>query len=156
MRNNVQKLITLALLTALALSLAACASKGGNVYSSSEERRVQTVQYGVVADVRTVQVDDEASGVGAVLGGVAGGVIGNLFGSGSGRTMATIGGAAAGAIGGYAGERALRRHEALEITVLLDDGRQIIVVQDADDYYNNGDRVRVVYGANGAARIQHQ
>ncbi len=146
----------LILTLALSILLPGCAQKGGETFRSSDQQKANTVHYGTVLSVRTVQIDTEATGIGAVLGGVAGGVLGSLFGSGSGKTAATVGGAAIGALGGYATERGISKHDALEIIVQLDNGSHIAVVQDADNYYAKGDKVMVITSPNGGARVQHQ
>lgn len=116
---------------------------------------MQRVQQGTVTDVTEVMVEDDPSLVGPALGGVAGGVIGSLFGAGTGRTLATIGGAALGAVAGAFTESGLRRYKALQITMRLDNGDSLVVVQGLDDTFVRGDRVRVLTTDNGNARVQH-
>lgn len=135
--------------------LTGCASQGGRTYSSGEVRSIQTVEFGVVSDIRVVEIEEDPSLLGPVIGGVAGGVIGSLFGRGSGRTLATLGGAAAGALAGAGVESQARRFSADEITVNLDSGKSVVVVQSQDDVFNVGDRVRIVYSGSNA-RVQHR
>ena len=91
--------------------------------------------------------------VGTVGGGVVGGVLGNMVGGGRGKTLATIAGAALGAAGGYAGEKALTKQNGLEITVELENGQQLSIVQAADQQFSPGERVRVLRGSDGSARV---
>ena len=91
--------------------------------------------------------------IGTVGGGVVGGVLGNMVGGGRGKTLATIAGAALGAAGGYAGEKALTKQNGLEITVELENGQQLSVVQAADQPFSPGERVRVLRGSDGSARV---
>ncbi|MFR5645440.1 MAG: glycine zipper 2TM domain-containing protein [Bilophila wadsworthia] len=83
----------------------------------------------------------------------SGGVLGNMVGGGRGKTLATIAGAALGAAGGYAGEKALTKQNGLEITVELENGQQLSIVQAADQQFSPGERVRVLRGSDGSARV---
>jgi outer membrane lipoprotein SlyB len=145
------RVITFLAATAL---LAGCASSNsGEVYSRDQARRTQTVQMGTVQFVKNIQIEGTKSGVGAVGGGVAGGVVGSTIGSGSGSILAAVGGAAIGAIGGAVAEEKLTKKNGLEITVKLDSGATIAVVQEADVMYSVGERVRVLTGSAGATRV---
>lgn len=135
--------------------LAGCASRGGETYSDSEVRSVQSVEYGVVTDVRVVQIEEDPSMLGPAIGGVAGGVLGSLIGHGAGRTLATLGGAAVGALAGAGVESQVRKYSADEITVDTEGGKTVVIVQSQDDYFAAGDRVRIVYSGQNA-RVQHR
>ncbi|MDR2892347.1 MAG: glycine zipper 2TM domain-containing protein [Deltaproteobacteria bacterium] len=135
--------------------LGGCASQGGQDYTRSQERGAMQIQRGVVTDVRVVQISEDSSLLGPTVGGVAGGFLGSLLGSGSGQVLGTIGGAAAGALGGAAAEKAVRDKNGYQITVRLDNGNEIAVVQDQDIPFQTGDRVRVLSGS-GATRVQHE
>lgn len=65
----------------------------------SVQPRVVTIQQ---QQCQNVQVREDNSGVGTVIGAVAGGIIGHQVGKGSGNTAATIGGAM---VGGAVGNR---------------------------------------------------
>ncbi|MDR2075820.1 MAG: glycine zipper 2TM domain-containing protein [Desulfovibrio sp.] len=153
-----QRFLAALLLTALtgALILSGCASRGGRTYKDSEVRSVQTIQLGTILSVNDVLVEEDPSFVGPAIGGVAGGVLGSLLGRGSGRTLTILGGAALGAVLGGAGESAMRRYHATELTVELDDGQTIVVVQGNDDIFVSGDKVRVLHTGEGTARVQHR
>lgn len=135
---------------------AGCASRGGRTYKDSEVRRAQQVRTGTVLDVTDVMVEEDPSLLGPSVGGVAGGVLGSLIGSGRGRTLAILGGAALGALGGAAVESGVRRYNAVQLTVSMDDNKESLsVVQGQGDVFIKGDRVRVVVGGDGSARVQH-
>ena len=139
---------------ALAMLSAGFTNYGGNTYSGSQERSAQTVQYGTVVSVQPVTLEEDRPAVlGTVGGGVVGGVLGNMVGGGRGKTLATIAGAALGAAGGYAGEKALTKQNGLEITVELENGQQLSIVQAADQQFSPGERVRVLRGSDGSARV---
>jgi outer membrane lipoprotein SlyB len=60
-------------------------------------------------------------------------------------------------IGGIIGshiEADANKGQGIEITVLLDGGQYIAVVQEADEVFNIGDRVRIVSG-QGTTRVTH-
>ena len=120
----------------------------------SQVRSAQTVQYGTVVSVQPVTLEEDRPAVlGTVGGGVVGGVLGNMVGGGRGKTLATIAGAALGAAGGYAGEKALTKQNGLEITVEMENGQQLSIVQAADQQFSPGERVRVLRGSDGSARV---
>ena len=101
-------------------------------------------------------VEEDPSFIGPAIGGVAGGVLGSLIGKGTGRTLTILGGAALGALLGGAGESAVRRYPATELTVELNNGQTIVIVQGNDDIFIKGDAVRVLHTGEGAARVQHR
>lgn len=145
---------TLTILALLCLAASGCASRGGSDYTNQQERRALNVQRGNVTDVRTVRTSNSSTGVGAVAGGVLGGVLGHYIGGGSARTLGSVGGALGGAAAGSGVEKAARDHDALELTIRLDNGREIVVVQDPDQTFTAGDRVRVLTSPDGTSRVQ--
>ena len=50
-------------------------------------------------------------------------------------------------------EEGLTRQQGLELTVELEDGEVIVVVQAADETFDPGDTVRVIRRGNGTARV---
>ena len=135
-----------------ALALAAVLLAGGcappqygDTYYRGEALRAQTVEMGVVDGVRAVQLQSRPTGVGTVGGAALGGIAGSTIG---GSSTANAAGAVAGAIlGGMIGtavERDVNRGQGLEVTVRLDSGRLIAVVQEAAEAFRPGDRVRVL------------
>jgi outer membrane lipoprotein SlyB len=153
-----QRFLSVFFLAALAagLILSGCASRGGKTFSDSEVRSVQTVQFGTILSVQDVMVEEDPSFIGPAIGGVAGGVLGSLIGKGTGRTLSILGGAALGALLGSAGESAARRYPATELTVELDSGQTIVIVQGNDEVFVSGDAVRVLHTGEGTARVQHR
>jgi outer membrane lipoprotein SlyB len=136
-----------------AVTLAGCASsKSGSVYSREDARREQTVRMGVVESVRSVSIEGTKSGIGAVAGGAAGGIGGSAIGSGRGSAVAAVAGAVAGGLLGAAAEEGLTRREGVEVTVRLDNGELRAIVQEADEPFKPGDRVRLL-SVNGQTRV---
>jgi outer membrane lipoprotein SlyB len=149
------RLSTLILITTLSLFVAACASSNsGSVYKRDDARKVQTVKTGVVESVRTVKLEGTKSPVGTVAGGAIGGIAGSSVGSGKGSAIAAVIGAVAGGLAGSAIEEGVTRKDALEITIKLDGGGLIAIVQEADEQFNPGDSVRIVEGG-GTTRVTH-
>jgi outer membrane lipoprotein SlyB len=91
-------------------------------------------------------------GVGSVIGAVAGGLLGNQIGEGAGKTAATIAGAAAGGAAGTAAESRINTETASRITVDLDGGGVVTVVQPYDERLREGMRATIV-GQGDAARV---
>jgi outer membrane lipoprotein SlyB len=145
--------ISVGIITILLVS--ACASGvGGGAYSREQTRIVQEVQMGVVEAIREVQIEGTKSGIGGVAGAAVGGVAGSEIGRGKGAVVGSILGAVAGGVTGAAAEEGVTRQKGLEITVKLDEGRTIAIVQAADEQFKVGDRVRVLSGG-GSTRVSH-
>jgi len=145
------------ILVALGLLLVGgCASsKSGNVYTRDQARSVQTVELGEVVSVREVLIEGTKSPAGVLAGGALGGVLGSMLGGGKGQVLGTVAGAIGGAAGGAAAEEGITRQKGLEITVKLDRGETLSIVQAADEAFSAGERVRVLRGSDGTARVSH-
>ncbi len=140
---------------ALAALLAGCASSNsGGVYSREQTRQVQTIKMGVIESVRTVKIEGTSSGIGAGTGAVVGGVAGSTMGGGKGKILTTVVGAVAGGLAGSAVEEKVAGKDGLELTVKLDNGTMLAIVQEADEQFHPGDRVRVLEGG-GVTRVSH-
>ena len=139
-----------------ALLLAACAHPmTGSDYFAYEAGREQSVRYGVVESVRDITIAARETGVGAASGTVIGSIAGSHAGHGHhGSLGGFIAGAILGGIIGQAVERSANERPGLELTVMLDSGRMIAVVQDAEERFRAGDRVRVLSG-RGLTRVTH-
>jgi len=145
------------LLAALAvLLLGGCAyNYGAARYNAQTAMGEQSVRYGVVDSVREVKLQMRQTGVGsasgAMVGSIAGSYAGNSYhGSGAGFVV----GALLGALIGNEIERSANEQPGFELTVLLDSGSMISVVQDAEEPFRAGDRVRVLSG-RGLTRVTH-
>jgi outer membrane lipoprotein SlyB len=147
------KSISLALLAAIVLT--GCqSSNSGSYYSRGESQREQTVREGVVDSVRSVMIEGTKTPVGTLAGGVIGGVAGSNVGGGSGRVVGGVLGAVAGGLIGSAAEEGITRKPGYEITVRLNNGELRSVVQEADEQFHPGDRVRLV-SQGGVTRVTH-
>ncbi|WP_334108497.1 glycine zipper 2TM domain-containing protein [Methylobacillus sp.] len=149
------RITTLIVTTGILLSLGGCmSSKSGDVYSRDEARKTQTVRMGVVESVRNVRLEGTKTPIGGGAGAVVGGIAGSSVGGGRGQAIATVLGALVGGLAGSAAEEGITRKDGLEITVKLDSGSMIAVVQEADTQFNPGDRVRLVE-SGGVTRVTH-
>lgn len=146
------RLFVLALLSAAFLG--GCASsRSGNVYTRDQARQEMSVRQGVVESVREVTLEGTQSGVGSLAGAAVGGLAGSSVGGGKGQIVGAILGAVAGGVAGKAIEEGVTGRQAMEITVRLDNGQTIAVVQEGDPAeFRNGDRVRVLSG-RGETRV---
>ena len=148
------KLRAMALAAVAVLVLGGCAQGlGGGTYSRTEARRAMTVQFGTVESVRAVQLEGTKTPVGSVAGAAIGGIAGNTVGGGRGQAIATVIGAVAGGLAGSAVEEGATRQPGVEVTVRLDNGQFLAVVQaDEGERFRLGERVRILRDA-GTTRV---
>lgn len=146
-----RKTSTLLFLSA-ALILGGCANTSGEVYSRDQAMRERTVQQGVVESVRDVTLEGTKSGVGTVAGGALGGLAGSNIGGGRGSIAGAIVGAVLGGVAGNTLEEKTTRETGQELTIRLDNGRTISVVQGGTERFEPGERVRVLSG-QGETRV---
>ncbi len=144
MNNFTTKLAILCML-ALACCVGCAAPQNGDNGAQAQqspqehEGNVMSVQRGVVQHVRDVKVS-AGKGSSTVYGSTASTFsrfISNLLSSGSSA-------------------KSVREVEAQEITILLDNGQEIMVVQEKDDFFKRGDRIRLLSGRDGTARVQNE
>ncbi len=139
----------------IASLLNACASSNaGDVYSRDEARKIQTIRKGVVESVRTVKLEGTKTPIGTVAGAAVGGVAGSTIGGGKGSAIAAVIGAVVGGLAGSAVEEGVTRKDAFEITVKLDNGSLVAIVQEATEKFAPGDSVRLIENA-GVTRVSH-
>lgn len=115
--------------------------------------QVIPVQYGTVSAVRAVEIRPGQTRLGALTGAALGGIAGSQVGSSTAANVAgaITGGVAGGAIGSAVQGSA--RSSGIEVTVSLDSGESVSIVQYGDPRdFRPGDRVRVG-GAAGNARV---
>jgi outer membrane lipoprotein SlyB len=129
-------------------------SQGGKTYTRGQAQTALSVYHGTVLKVSEVQIQAEITGGGAVVGGIVGAIVGSTIGSGRGSTLAGTAGALGGAAAGSAVEKSKATKPALEIEVELDDGRLMVVVQEKDDEFAVGDRIRMLQSPDGKMRIR--
>jgi len=99
---------------------------------------------GTVTAVREVEDKGDAKGIGALGGGVAGAVLGHQI--DHGNKLVTVLGAAGGALLGNQVEKTARATKHWELTVRYDDGSTQVFNSDAQPFWHQGDRVRLLEG----------
>lgn len=141
----------------LAAAVAGCAASpmSGESYSRGQSQRAMTVRQGTVESVRPVAIEGTKSGAGTLGGAVLGGALGSGIGRGTGRLVGAVGGAIVGGLAGSAVEESATKKNGLEITVKLDGGDLIAIVQALEPGvgFEPGDRVRVTTAPDGSARV---
>ena len=141
------------LAVALAGLLGGCIThESANVYSKHEAGREQTIRMATVDSVRKVQLEGSQSGLGAGAGGAVGGIAGSQVGHGAGSSVGAVLGAVAGGVAGNVLENKATSKNALEITVKLDSGEMRAIVQEADQEFAPGQRVRLL-SSGGVTRV---
>ncbi len=146
--------VILPAILALGGGLSGCASSNaGNVYSRSEARQAQVVKYATVEAVQSVRIEGTRSYIGTATGAVLGGLAGSTVGGGTGQKAAAVAGAVAGGLAGTAAEQALTKADGLELTVRLENGTIMSIVQEtSEQQFQVGQRVRVLQH-NGTYRV---
>ena len=141
---------------AVAFAVTGCATQSNSsmVYGSGQVQREQIVRLGVVESVRQVSIARPESGFGTLAGAGVGGVAGSAIGAGRGSIVGAIVGAVAGGIAGNAIENSAARRPGYELTVRLDNGEMRAIVQEADEAFQPGDRVRIL-SRGGVSRVTH-
>ncbi|MBI3901720.1 MAG: glycine zipper 2TM domain-containing protein [Nitrosomonadales bacterium] len=146
----------LLLILGTVIIIGGCASsKSGDVYSRDEARRVQTVLLGTVEGSRPIRIEGTKSDIGTGAGAVVGAIAGSSAGQGKGSAIGSVVGAVVGGVAGAAAEEGLTRENGVEVTIRLESGRLISVVQGGDEKFQPGDKVRIMQ-SGGDTRVTHQ
>lgn len=139
---------------ALVLSLGGCEhTPTSSSFARDEANRVMPVQFGTLTSIRPVEIRPGQTRLGTIAGAALGGVGGSQIGRSPAANVAgAIGGAVAGGAVGSAIQGSARTN-GVELTVELDSGETIAVVQPGNpNDYRIGDRVRVT-GTEDRARV---
>lgn len=137
--------------------LVGCASNlSGSSYSRSEARTVQQVEYGIITQLRPVDIEGTKTPIGAGAGAIAGGIAGSSIGGDTASKVMSVVGAVAGGMAGAAIEEGVTRAHGVEITLQMPDGRTIAVVQalSPNERFRVGDRVRLISSGRNT-RVAH-
>ena len=145
-------LIASALATAVLLQGCAYRSHAENVYADTETQRAHSITMATVTAVRVVTIERSPTGTGGAAGAHVGMALGSYAAKGQGSFVGSVLASVAGDLAGQAIESRVARLPGLEISMRLDDGQQISLVQAADELFKKGDRVRVL-SAEGKSRV---
>ncbi|HBE92567.1 MAG TPA: hypothetical protein DDW55_08565 [Gammaproteobacteria bacterium] len=147
----------LLLLLLVATGLVGCASDlSGESYSRSETRAVQQIEYGIIEQLRPVNIEGTKTPIGGGAGALVGGIAGSGVGGGKTSQVMAVIGAVAGGMAGAAIEEGVTRTHGVEITVKMGSGQTIAIVQalSPNERFAVGERVRVIYGSQNT-RVAH-
>ncbi|PLX45250.1 MAG: hypothetical protein C0609_03625 [Deltaproteobacteria bacterium] len=137
---------------ALIMAVGCASQQSPDYYRRGQAQGMQKVIYGTVVEVRNVMIEGTKTPVGTVVGGIAGAIVGSTIGRGAGRQLATVAGATAGAVGGSVAEEKITQKEGVELTIDLDRGETVAVVQEISVEFYPGDRVRLVEDRDGTTK----
>ena len=129
------------------LSLTGCVSGlEGSSYSRSEARQIQQVEFGAILSTKPVIIEGQRTDWGELSGVIIGGIAGSSVGEGKGQQIATTLGAIGGAVAASVVEEKATRVQGLELTVKMDSGKILSIVQEVDEInqFQKGQRVRVL------------
>lgn len=150
-------IVMLVMAVLAAAFMSGCASTlSGESYSREEARRPQQVQIGVIEFVRPVVIEGTKTPIGGAAGAIVGGIAGGAVGEGRGSAIGSVLGSVAGGLAGAAVEEQATKRQGVEITVRLESGKVIAVVQEETpkETFTVGERVRVLT-ISGTTRVSH-
>lgn len=153
------KYITILLLSiSSTFTLSACSNTAtsSNVYSAAQSGVMQDVQFAEVIGTRNIIIEQDSSDTGQTAGGLIGALAGSEVGKGKGQVLGGVVGAVAGggAIGSIV-DRNAQAQPGVEITLKLDSGRTVAIVQLAGEVFQPGEKVKVLTSKNGKTRVTH-
>lgn len=138
----------------VSLLLLGCATERLEKVSAASAGRMQELSIGTVVAVKMVKIDGKVTYLGPSTGAIIGSGIGQTVGHGSGQILATAGAAALGGVVGGIVETQLSAKRAQELTISVDGGETVVVVQQLNNReFVEGDRVRVIHSFSGDARV---
>jgi outer membrane lipoprotein SlyB len=113
---------------------------------------MHALDLGTVVAVRSVALEGQKTNLGTIGGAALGGAAAT---PGGNRTaVKQVGQAAAAVVGAVAGravEEVATRENAQEISIRLDSGRTVMIIQESSNgLFREGDRVQVAHGAGSA------
>ena len=125
----------------------------GNIFSKNDTRTSYDVAYGEVLSIKEVKIEGDSSFIGTWGGAQIGRDIGQKVGDRRRNPIAGSVGAIAGAAAGKAIEKELTSEVGIEIMIKMDNGNTIAVIQSNEGTIDEGDRVKVLFGSRGEARV---
>lgn len=147
---------TFGLLASLTLVLSGCTfPSSAPMVSRSQVGNVQSLDLGLVVAVRDVVVDGEKTLLGISGGAAIGGAAATPGTYSTGAILAQAGAAVVGAVAGSAVEEMATREQAQELTIEMDGGKVIVIIQETPDgKFRQGDRVQINSGGWGPASVR--
>lgn len=148
---NIRIVVPMILWVSLAGGCADMGGLSGTTYGeTSGTTSSQSDRYGTIANLENVQVDEKYKlGVGTAVGAVAGGILGSQVGD---STTATVAGAVLGGLAGTYAESKIKNQNAQQVTVNMNTGGRLTILQPEDNRLREGMQVRVE-GSGENARV---
>lgn len=129
-------------------------ARPGPTYSRFDTQVPWTVDEARILEVTEASIEGTSSEVGAIGGGLVGGSLGQTIGAGTGSNVAGAVGAVAGAVIGLSVEKSLTTKKAWEIMLAVENSKeQLVIVQQAEQVFEPGEKVRLYRRSDGAARV---
>jgi outer membrane lipoprotein SlyB len=127
--------------------------------AGAQSRTMQNIRYGEVVNAEQITIQDQPTGRGAQTGATVGAIAGYALADGRDRWMGAALGGILGSAGGRAAERANKKRPGWELIIALDNGEEIgiqipIAKKKKDqEWYNAGDKVRLISGPGGETEV---
>lgn len=152
-----KQILSLCLISCSLLMLSACSSSptSSNVYSTAQAGVMQQVEFATVTGVRNIIIERNSTDTGQTAGGIIGAVAGSEVGKGKGRIVGGVVGAVAGSAIGSVIDRKAQAQPGIELTLQMDSGRTVAIVQLAGEMFHVGEKVKILTTGNGQARVTH-
>lgn len=147
-----KKIISMISLSFL-LSSCATSSLKPDSYDRDSAQRVSNVLYGEVVSVKKVTIEGSIK-PGTIVGGLVGAAAGSEISDSKPESEigAVLGGAIGATIGGNL-SKSMQSVDGIQITINMDDGRTVSIVQEIGDYqFRVGDLVEVI-STKGKTRV---
>ena len=142
-----------ALMTFLFLTSCANSSLKPDSYDRDSVQKISNVLYGEVVSLKKVKIEGGTKS-GTIVGGLVGAAAGSQVSESKPESEigAVIGGAIGATLGGNA-SKSIQSFEGIQLTINMDDGRTISVVQEVSQYnFLIGDLVEVI-STKGKTRV---
>jgi len=134
----------------LSILITACASTADSYHHGDKS----TFKTATVQSVRSVDLEGHSSVLGSLTGSILGSIAGASISNSRMSGLNSFIGGVLGSFAGMAAERAVTSEDGIEITVKLDEGDIIAIVQDDETQFSPGDKVKVIDGHDGT-RVTH-
>lgn len=150
---NNKFIFTAAMLSAIVLFSGCGKNFSSTSYNAQTVGSASAVYPCTVVSSRIVNIEEEDTQTGMLVGAAAGGLAGNMIGKGKGRVASTGIGALLGGFAGSKVQEGMNSQQGLEYMVRLDDGSMRSIVQGMDVRLNPGQRAHLIVDPRGRSRL---
>lgn len=138
-----------------ALTACSTTATSASVYSNAQTGVMQDVQFAEVIGVRNIVIRQNSMDTGQTTGGIIGALAGSEVGKGKGKVVGGVVGAVTGGAIGSLIDRNAEEQTGVELTVKLESGRTVAIVQLAGATFKAGEKVKILTTQDGKARVTH-